>query len=164
MIGVLNDKRKRLLIIICIFILLIVSFIFSKIWNGYCFEVYVNHNVSLWNPLNVETVYRYEFGEGEDFYIFNYASDKDIRKIIKKNNFKKITKDNLKNTIKILNKYRDDLCEKELKLFDRTVNISELSTIGNYYLYVEGIEDDGDYCIGIIFPKDKKIYYFNINH
>ena len=160
----LNYKIKRLLAIVCILILLIVIFLFFKSFNSICFEAYINHKILLWNPLNVETIYRYEFREGEDFYIFSYANDKDIKKIIEKNNFKKINKDNLKRVIKILTRYRDDLCEKELNLFDKNTNISKLSTIGNYYLYVDNREEDEDYSICIIFPLNKKIYYFNVNH
>lgn len=160
----LNNKIKKLLAIVCIFILLIVILLFFKGFNGICFEAYINHKISLWKPLNVETIYRYEFREGEDFYIFSYANDKDIKKIIKKNDFKRINQNNLKNTIKVLNRYRDDLCEKEQKLFDKNTNILELSTIGNYYLYVENRDNDDDYFICIIFPEDKKVYYFNINH
>lgn len=160
----LNHKIKKLLATVCIFILLIVIFLFFKSFNSICFEAYINHKILLWNPLNVETIYRYEFREGEDFYIFSYADDKDIKRIIKKNKFKKINQDNLKRIIKILNRYRDDLCEKEQKLFNKTTSISKLSTIGNYYFYVQDTKDNEDYFICILFPNDKKIYYFNINH
>lgn len=160
MIELINNKIKIILVIV----LLSVTFVFFRNFNGICFEVYINHKVSLWNPTNIETIYRYNFREGEDFYIFSYDNDKDIKKIIQKNKFKMINQSNLNSNIRILNMYRADLCEKELELFDKTTNISELSKIGNYYLYKEDIEDDEDYFICIISPIDKKVFYFNINH
>lgn len=115
-------------------------------------------------PLNVEEIYHYEFREGEDFYIFNYDNDKQINTIIQHNDFKKITKNNLEK-IKVLNMYHNDLCEKELKLFDQTINISELTEPRNYFLYSEDIDlEDDDYFVQIISPKQKKLYHFNINH
>ncbi len=127
-------------------------------------EIYINHHVLLSKPLNVEEIYHYEFREGEDFYIFNYDNDKQINTIIQHNDFKKITKNNLEK-IKVLNMYHNDLCEKELKLFDQTINISELTEPRNYFLYSEDIDlEDDDYFVQIISPKQKKLYHFNINH
>lgn len=65
---------------------------FFKIFNSVCFEIYVNHKISLWHPTNIEIVYRYSFGEGEDFYILNYDNEKDIKRIIKKIIFKRLVK------------------------------------------------------------------------
>lgn len=132
----------------------------------HCLEIYINHHVLLSKPLNVEEIYHYEFGEGEDFYIFNYDNDKQINTIIQHNDFKKITKNNLEKITKVLNMYHNDLCEKELNLFDRKINISELTKPGNYFLYSEDIalKDDDHYFVQIIFPKQKKLYHFNINH
>ncbi len=126
-----------------------------------------------------KSIYLYEFGEGEDFYIFNYNSD-EIKKVIKKNNFKKIKVDNENEVKQLLTKYREDLCEKELKLFDKITSISELSTIGNYYLYLElkekkvmifylvlflfdyKLEKYGNYC-GRRFVQTNNIFIFTRN-
>lgn len=133
----------------------------------YCLEVYINNDVLLSKPLNVDEIYSYEFGEGEDFYIFNYDNNKEINRIIQCNGFKKIAKSNLEEITKVLNMYRNDLCEKELNIFNKTISISELTKIGNYYLYSENIDledDNDDYFVQIIFTEQKKVYHFNINH
>lgn len=111
--------------------------------------------------LKSKSIYLYEFGEGEDFYIFNYNSD-EIKKVIKKNNFKKIKVDNENEVKQLLTKYREDLCEKELKLFDKTTSISELSTIGNYYLYLELKKKNYTICIGDIL--NNKVSVLHVNH
>jgi hypothetical protein len=129
--------KKTVIILSSISLLMIclVVILFYKYVDMACLEVYINENVVLSKPLNVDEIYHFEFSEGEDFYIFNYDSDNDIKYIIQKNGFKKITKNNLDEITKVLNIYRDDLCEKELNLFDKTTNISDLAKIGNYYLY-----------------------------
>lgn len=101
------------------------------------------------------------FGEGEDFHILSY-NEKEIKEILKKNDFKKITEDNINDTRKVLTKYCDDLCERERSLFDKTTSISEMSKIGNYYLYLE--LNEKDYFVCIINSKDNKLNVFYINH
>lgn len=165
-------KKKEIFLwlialLICLTVLL---FSYFNKYYGYCLEVYVNYDVLLSRPLDVSEIYRYEFGEGEDFYIFNYDNDKDIDKIIQKNDFEKITKKNLDEITKVLGIYRDDLCERELSLFDATTNISDLAKEGNYFLYDLDMEletdmkEDEHYFVEIIFPKEKKVYHFGINH
>lgn len=162
-------KKKVLIsgaITLSICLIMAILIIFLKNFDMIYLEAYINYGVSLEKPLSTDIIYRYSFGEGEDFYIFNYDSDKDIEKIIQKNGFKKITESNLEEITKILNIYHDDLCEKELSIFDKTTNISNLTKIGNYYLYPNDINmvDDNDYSIQIIFPKERKVYHFAINH
>ena len=159
--------KKTVIILSSISLLVLLMIIlFFKSFNGSCLEVYINEGVLLSKPTSVDIIYRYTYGEGEDFYIFNYDTEEDINKIIKKNNFKRITKNNLEEITKVLNIYRNDLCETELKKFDKTINILELTKTGNYFLYPEDMdmEDDNDYSIQIIFPEDKMVYHFAINH
>ena len=110
-------------ITLSICLIMAILIIFLKNFDMIYLEAYINYGVSLVKPLSTDIIYRYSFGEGEDFYIFNYDSDKDIEKIIQKNGFKKITKSNLEEITKILNIYHDDLCEKEISIFDKTTNI-----------------------------------------
>lgn len=158
--------KKKIIILSSISLLIcLIVILFCKYFDIYCLTIYINNDVLLSKPLNVDEIYSYEFGEGEDFYIFNYNNDNEINTLIRHNDFKKITKNNLENVTKVLNMYRDDLCEKELSLFDKTTNISELTKIGNYYLYPKDIDMvDDDYFVQIIFPEQKKVYHFNINH
>lgn len=162
-------KKKMIIlgaITMLICLIMVILIMFFKNFDMSCLEVYINYGVSLHKPLNIDTIYRYSFGEGEDFYIFNYENDKDIEKIIQKNGFKKITESNLEEITKVLNIYHNDLCEKELSIFDKTTNISNLTKIGNYYLYSNdmNMKDDNHYSIQIIYPKERKVYHFAINH
>ena len=61
-----------------------------------------------------------------------------------------------------MTKYREDLCEKELKPFDKTTSISELSTIGNYYPYLELKEKN--YTICIVNILNNKVSVLHVNH
>ncbi len=158
-------NKKKIIIYSLIVILIGLAIVkFFSFEFQVCLEIYVNNDVLLNIPKSGKEIYSFDFGEGEDFYILNYENDNDIKKIIKKNDFEKITKDNLDEVIEALDRYHNDLCERELNLFDKTTNISELAVIGNYYLYVENEEDNDDYAIQIIFPKEKKLYHFYINH
>ena len=153
-------------VISTLIILAIVAIASPNYVNGYYAEAKINYGVLLSKPSKFDEIYSYEFGEGEDFYIFNYDKSVDIKKIIKENKFQKITENNLEEITKVLNIYRNDLCENELNIFDKTTTIEELAKIGNYYLYPTdmNMEDDNHYSIQIIFPEKKKVYYFAINH
>ena len=84
-------KRRYILIIFILitFILVIMYNIYDQ-YYGLVNLAYSNSKgeLSFLPTLKSKSIYLYEFGEGEDFYIFNYNSD-EIKKVIKKNNFKK---------------------------------------------------------------------------
>ncbi len=149
-------KKKVIIFSSIVLFVGLIGFLFFRYFDGHCLELYINNGVLLSKTKNVEEIYSYEFREGEDFYIFHYDREKDIKRIIQKNRFKKITNNNLDKITKVLNSYRNDLCEKELSLFDKTTNIQDLAKIGNYYLYTKDELDDDDYFIQILFPKEKK--------
>lgn len=157
-------KKKHILItlILIIFVVIITDNIYHQ-YYGLVRLAYSNSKgeLSFIPTLKTKRIYLFEFGEGEDFYIFNYNSD-EIKKVIKKNNFKKIGKNNENEVKQLLTKYREDLCEKELKLFNKTTSISELSHIGNYYLYLE--LNEKDYFICIIDTADNKLNVLFVNH
>lgn len=159
-------KKKLITLSLLILVVIFIFILVIKNYDEFSLEAYLNHGVLLSKSTNVEEIYSYEFGEGEDFYIFNYDKSGDIKKIIKENGFKRITENNIEKITEVLNMYRDDLCEKELSLFDETTSISELVKIGSYFLYPEDLdmEDDDHYSVQIIFPKEKRVYYFAINH
>lgn len=157
-------RRDSLIIAILTLIAWAAVIVCCVVVSTYSFAFYVNDGLIFSEPETVETVYDIDFNEGEIFYILNYDSSKKINKIIQKNYFEKITNKNLEQVKEVLNRYRDDLCEKELALFDKNVEISELAKVGYYFLYLEDEEDDDDYTICILFPKEKEIYYFTINH
>lgn len=167
-----NNKQKKWIIIVTIVSIVYINGILSimKIytkWKKYTsFEYNIseitNHKITLLSPLKDNTIYRSEFGEGEDFHILDYEEDS-INKIIETNYFEKITEENIEEVNQILKRYQDDLCEKERKLFDKTITISELSVIGNYYRYLQ-LADEDDYFVFIIFPNKNKLYSFHINH
>ena len=157
-------NKKKIIIYSLIVILIGLTIVkFFSFEFQVCLEIYLNNDVLLNIPKSGKEIYSRN-REGEDFYILNYDNDNDIKKIIKKNNFEKITKDNLDEVIEALDRYHNDLCERELNLFDKTTNISKLAIIGNYYLYVENEENDDVYAVQIIFPKEKKLYHFFIDH
>lgn len=160
----ISNKKDFLIIAVLTLIAWAAVIVCCVVVSTYSFVFYVNDGLIFSEPETVETVYDIDFNEGEIFYILNYDGSKKINKIIQKNDFKKITNKSLEEVKEILNRYRDDLCEKELGLFDKNVEISELVKVGYYYLYLEDEEDDDDYTICILFPKEKKIYYFTINH
>lgn len=160
--------KKNLIIAFSIIIIVYTAIVLYTVNFGTCSEIYLNYGVKLHKPLNTEIVYTYDFGEGEDFYMLNYDKKKDIKKIINRNSFTKITEDNLEDITKVLEKYRNDLCKDELGKFDNTTSVSELALIGNYYLHSDENEifneHNEHYFVEIIFPKNKKLYHFGINH
>ena len=168
-----NNKQNKWIIIVIIVSIVYIIGILSimkiytkwKKYNSFEYEIYVNsnHKITLLPPLKDDTIYERKFSEGEDFYIFDYEEDS-INKIIETNYFEKITEENIEEVNQILKRYQDDLCEKERKLFDKTITISELSVIGNYYRYLQLDDDEDDYFVFIIFPNNNKLYSFYINH
>ena len=158
-------KRRDFLIIAVLTLIAWIPIIVCCVFfSKYSFALYVNDGLVFNKPESIERIYDIDFNEGEIFHIYNYDSSKKIDKIIEKNGFKKISNKNLEEVKEVLNRYRDDLCEKELGLFDKNVEISELAKAGYYFLYLEDEDDDDDYTICILFSKEKKIYYFTINH
>lgn len=161
-------KKDMLIAGLVIMFTCLLVVIFCTCIDGSCFEVLVNNGVKLGKPSSVDVIYRYEFREGVDFYIFNYDNDKDIKKIIDKNGYTKITKDNVDDVTKHLEIYYNDLQGDNIEKFNKTTSISELTSIGNYYLRSEDEEDfderDENYFIEIIFPKDRKNYHFHVNY
>lgn len=154
--------KKRYIFMLVVFILVIMYSIHGR-YYGLANSIYINSKgeLSFLPTFKSKKIYFPEFGEGEDFYILNYNSEK-LKKIIKKNDFKEIKDDNENEVKQLLTKYREDLCEKELKLFDKTTSISKLSTIGNYYLYLE--LNKKDYFVCIIDMPNNNVNVFFVNH
>ncbi len=161
--------KKDLLIIgwVCLFSGFFFTFSLDYI-NDYSFEVFANNGIKLGKTSSVDEIYSRDWNEGTDFYVFYYDRDKDIKKIIDKNGYTKITKDNVDDVTKHLEIYYNDLQGDNIEKFNKTTSISELTSIGNYYLRSENEEDfderDENYFIEIIFPKEKKNYHFHVNY
>lgn len=165
------SKKEKWLIGVSMSIVIVIGLV-STIYmlfsspNSQISCIYSNsrHQISLLSPLKEETVYVYEFREGEDFSIF-YYDKKTMEKIIKKNDFKEITDSNKEEVNQILKRYQNDLLNQRRKLFDKKITISELSSVGGYYLYLNDIDDSNDdYFICIISPTMDKLYVFYVNH
>lgn len=153
-------------ILLIVYVYLFVSFSRPKIRCDVCeFINYSSHQkINLLSPKKTEIIYQYDIGIGEDFWIFDYKSKKDIKNLIKINKLNKVDDNNINKVNNLLEKYYSDLQESRRKKFDENTTIQELiNTNNSYYLYIEVGDNQEGYYIIILNVNDKKLYCFYVN-
>lgn len=87
--------------------------------------MYLNWKIQLPKPQEINTIYKYDYKEGEDFLIWVY-SEKKMQKIISKKSFQKIEEKSLEEIKARISEYYNRLDDNEKKLFNDNVSINEL--------------------------------------
>ena len=112
--------------------------------------MYVNWNILLPKPNNIDVVFTFDYREGEDFVVWHY---KDAKKVVDEKKFNKIDDKNQIKVNSIIEKYYNKLDNKEKEKFNKKTSIESLSNLGNHYIY---IGNDERYLLMIEY--DNKIY------
>ena len=149
-----KKSLKNNFIIVTVAIIIIISLlILSVIWeviNSYRFNMYVNWNILLPKPDNIDVIFTFDYREGEDFVVWHY---KDAKKVVKEKKFNKIDEKNQIKVNSIIEKYYNKLDNKEKEKFNKNTSIECLSCLGNHYIY---IGNDERYLLMVEY--DNKIY------
>lgn len=154
--GDIVEKKslKRNFNIVTVAIIIIISLlILSIIWeviNSYRFNMYVNWNILLPKPENIDVIFTFDYRKGEDFVVWYY---KDAKKVAEGKNFDKIDEKKQIKVNSIIEKYYNKLDNKEKEKFNKNTSIESLSNLGNHYIY---IGNDERYLLMIEY--DNKIY------
>lgn len=151
---------KKIIIITIVSFLLIISFIFfykNPNWR-YSFSIYINWNKYIPIPDNTKVIYNYNYREGQDLDIWQYNNNK-TNKIKNLNYFKKMNKKNVEKQIK---EYYKKLDEQEKKLYNKNININELTNNKNYYAFLD-VPKENRYILLILDTNENKLYLFHEN-
>ena len=125
-------------------------------------ELYLNWHVYLPKAKHVDTIYRFDYREGEDLSILTY-SEKKFSKIISKKEFKPINQENLEIISRKVKEYYNILEDWEKELFDKNVDINQLLEItqNNFYLFKTSQIESRTYVILLASMEENKIYYLH---
>ncbi|MDO5393341.1 MAG: hypothetical protein Q4F33_01970 [Mycoplasmatota bacterium] len=149
-----KKSLKKIFIIVTVAILIIIFLlILSVTWevlNSYRFNMYVNWNILLPKPNNINVVFKFDYREGEDFVVWHY---KDTKKVVEEKKFNKIDEKNQTKVKSIIEKYYNKLDNKEKEKFNKNISIECLSNLENYYIHMG---NDERYLLMIEY--DNKIY------
>ena len=147
---------KKRIIMFCTFIIIVFIIIF-KIINNPNFPIFINWKLYLSSPSNEETIYEYDWREGEDFYIWYY------RKLKVNKKFTKIDKNNIKAVLEKFENYYDRLDGTEKTLLLKNIywnfDYEKNPLINNYYFYKED-DDSKDLILIITDLNNNKLYIF----
>lgn len=147
-------RKKHLIILI---ITLIITLIIFTVINNPRIVAYINWKVYLPKPQKIDTIYNFEFREGEDLEIW-YYSENGVRKIISNNTFKSINKQNKDLIKQKLYEYYDILNDDNKNLFNANVDIDSLLLEENYFTYIE--KEDSSWLLLILDYKNNKMFSF----
>ena len=150
-------KRKAIILFI-ILIMVIILLGVSLLSDNLLF--YINYGVYLPNPSSVKTIYRFDYREGEDFFIWSY-NDSKFMKAISKKEFNKINDSNIDFVNKQISEYYYQLNDDERKRFEKHTSLDKLLNTNNYYFCVISSENKNTFALLIADTEEQKIYYFN---
>lgn len=158
-----KNKKVIFSFILVIFIMLI--FVMLNAGDNYQHIIYANWGVDFCTPKKLESIFMYDYREGEDFLIWSYDDDK-FDKTLSKNKFSLISTENIKRVEQYLSEFYSRLDKKEKELFDKNVEVNSLIKPNNYYLYIDEIKDyiaweNRNFVIIIADFETRKMYYFN---
>ncbi len=159
----MKKKRKfsinRLLLCGIFLITLFVTLVIFATTNPQ-FAFFINHGIYLPKPLERNSIFYFDFKEGQDLEIWNYKEE-NFNKITSKTKFKEIYRDGNLKIKRKLTEYYELLDNDERKLFDQNVKFSEVLDSKNYYYLKEKKNESKTFLIIIASLDDKKIYIFN---
>ncbi len=148
-----KSLKKKIAIATAAILIIISLLILLVIWeviNSYRFNMYVNWNILLPKPNNIDVVFKFDYREGEDFAVWHY---KDTKKVVEEKKFNKIDDKNQIKVNSIIEKYYNKLDNKEKEKFNKNTSIECLSNLENHYIYMG---NDERYLLMIEY--DNKIY------
>lgn len=149
----IKSLKKKIIIATASIIVIIFLLILSVTWevlNSYRFNMYINWNILLPKPNNLDVIFTFDYREGEDFVVWHY---KDAKKVVEEKNFDKINEKNQIKVKSIIEKYYNKLDNKEKEKFNKNTSIECLSNLENHYIYMG---NDERYLLMIEY--DNKIY------
>lgn len=151
-------KRKYMFFFLLFLMILFSSITIINYLLGERLELLLNWNLYFAKPIEIEKKYKYTYSEGDDFYIWSYNS-KMYQKIVSKK-LLKIEKSNIDFVNEKILNYHNRLDNREIKILETSINLEDLITIDNHYLFLE--KDNGDDFLIIIANSDNnKLYIFN---
>lgn len=148
---------------ICIYVISIISIFFVVlivIPMSPTAVLFVNHGIVLPSPKSIDTVYRFDFREGEDLEIWLY-NNKAFNKVISKKYFLKINEDNSVKVREFITKYYENLNVDEKEMFDENVDISSLVNSNNFYYLDIDKNDERTFLLILADVENKKLYFCN---
>lgn len=154
----MNEMRKKYLIGLAI--TLTVVCIILIFLNNPRIVIYMNWKVYLPKPQERNVIYRFQYREGEDLEIWQYA-EKDIKKITNKEIFKNIGEQNKEFIQQKLKEYYEVLNDTNKQLLNDNVNILSLLEESNYFAYINKENDTKTWLLLIINTKTNELYYFS---
>lgn len=122
--------------------------------------IYMNWKVYLQKPQERNVIYRFQYREGADLEIWQYA-EKDIKKVTNKEIFKNIGEQNKEFIQQKLKEYYEVLNDTNKQLFNDNVNILSLLEESNYFAYINKENDTKIWLLLIINSKTNELYYFS---
>ncbi len=152
-------KQEVKYVIMAIIIVIIIGKFFYEV-NTPKALMFSNWKIMLPNPQTVDTIYHFEFKEGDDFEIWHYK-EREIIEITSKSEFHKIEKEILIEVGEILNKYYGRLDDIEKEKFDEIVNKKQLLNDNNYYTFKSEGKNDKSFIIIFVDTERNQLYYFN---
>lgn len=141
-------------IIICVFLILGVYLLWS---NDNRNMLFLNWKIYVPKPNKIDSIYRFEYREGNDLEIWYYKDDK-FKKIISRNDFNKITLKNINTVNKLIENYYDRLNEVEKSKFNKRLDKKKILLKNNYYFYKE--ENRDSFLIIIADSENNMLYLF----
>lgn len=132
-------------------------------FSSYTSTYLINEGIKLSRPKKEEEKFLVDYREGEEFVILRYDEKnikkiKNIKNISNENIFKKITKENIEEVSERTNYFYRELNNREKKIFDKSITITELTQYGNYYVLHE--KNKCNYSLTIIYKND--VYYMQM--
>ena len=123
----------------------------------------MNWDVTLSQPKEVETIYRYEYREGDDFEIWKYTEEK--AQLIKENDsFEVISEDNISIVEERMEEYYSGLNDGDKTSFNNNFSAEDVIKSGNYYCIKVKNEDiswNKSFLILVLDVESNNLYYFN---
>jgi|GEM_PF-3948008 len=154
-------KKKTSIVYIVITVIITVSLV---LLCRYTDSILLNTNWGTYlpPPKEKDTIFSFDYREGDDFEIWEYSKSK-IENIKEKKGFTSITSNNIEDVRDIVNEYYEDLeYDKDLQYkFNENFSTDNIVVEGNYYSLTKGNEKPGCYLLMVLDVNTNKIYYLN---
>ena len=146
------------LIVVSVFVVIITAIVLYCSANSHSLLLRINWGICLPEPKEVETVFTFDFKDGDEFEIWHYDTGFSPR-----GTMKPVTADNIYQAKSAFDNFRNDISydDEQLRLYDQNFNSSQIQA-GDYWERITVPKKFGSYLLLYYDVSHHLVYLMNI--